>query len=374
MQYIFKSMCKFNLKMMYRYLLVLCIGLASFNDFHFCLRQHVGNFHHQEDDFFALSSVVSSMAHIHHEIANQKSRNNTTTHSSCCRSLEERFNPSSTIISRDDDMRLLKMMQEGRVMNKGYFTFILEESKKLSHSLKNVYNLSHPAKRHGSLPNSTVTIVGDIHGQYPVMLHIFLSNDFPSLSHVYIFNGDFTDKGKYSLQTFTALMILKLHCCECIHFTRGNHEARQYFKRKLYKQIMKHYGDEAIFKLALKVANEIPLGIILEDKTLVIHAGITGPNLTIADLNRIPKGIDATEDALLDEFLWADPQDENGILDVSKRGRMTKAFLDLNNLDRIIRGHDNVKDGYIVHHQGRVVTIWSAPISLAGRGAMRMSA
>lgn len=207
-----------------------------------------------------------------------------------------------------------------------------------------------------------------------MLLDIFTSNGYPCSSHVYIFNGDFTDKGNYSLQTLTALLILKLHCPECIHFTRGNHEARKYFKRKLRKQIMKHYKDEAIFKLALKVAYEIPLGIILEDKTLVMHAGISGPNLTIADLNRIPKGIDTTEHELLDEIVWSDPQDQNGILDVPTRGRMfgpdiSKAFLDLNRLDRIIRGHDNVKDGYMVHHQGRVITVWSAPRCRGRKGS-----
>jgi Diadenosine tetraphosphatase and related serine/threonine protein phosphatases len=137
---------------------------------------------------------------------------------------------------------------------------------------------------------------------------------------------------------------------------------------------MKHYKDEAIFKLALEVAYEIPLGIILEGKTLVMHAGISGPTLTIADLNRIPKGIDTTENELLDEIVWSDPQDQNGILDVPTRGRMfgpdiSKAFLDLNRLDRIIRGHDNVKNGYMVHHQGRVITVWSAPTYRGRRGS-----
>lgn len=206
------------------------------------------------------------------------------------------------------------------------------------------------------------------------MLDIFMSNGYPCVSHVYIFNGDFTDKGKYSLQTFTALLILKLYCPDCIHFTRGNHEARKYFKRKLHKQIMKHYKDKATFKLALEVAHEIPLGIIVDNKTLVIHAGISGPDLSIADMNRIPKSIDTTENELLDEIVWSDPQDQDGILDDPNRGRyfgpdISKAFLELNHLDRIIRGHDNVKDGYMVHHQGRVVTVWSAPTYRGRKGS-----
>jgi len=198
------------------------------------------------------------------------------------------------------------------------------------------------------------------------MLNIFRANGFPSPSHVYIFNGDFTDKGEFSLQTLIALLVYKLHCPECIHFTRGNHESRKYLKRKLHKQIMAYYNDETIFTMVLKVAYEIPVGIILDGRTLVMHAGISGSNLTISELNRIPKGIDTTEDELLDEVVWSDPQDENGIFDDPERGRMfgpdvSKSFLRLNNLDRIIRGHDNVDDGFMVHHEGRVITVWSAP-------------
>jgi len=367
----FKSIFKMNRKKEYKYLIVLCIGLALIN-----IHSHdlLTKFHFTAQDAPRFGLTTAAGSSIPQTTEHGKSKS-TDIQDDSRRHLEELVNENSRLdIPRDTAIDLLKRMQNGTVVNKGFFTCILGESKSLLHSLQNVYHIGHPAKKYEKSSNPTVTIVGDIHGQYPLMLDIFKTNGYPSLSHVYIFNGDFTDKGNYSLQTFTALLILKLQCPECIHFTRGNHESRKYLKRKLNKQIMKHYNDTKLFKLALQVAYEIPLGIILDDKTLVMHAGISGPTLTIADLNGIPKGIDTSENELLDEIVWSDPQEEDGIYDDPRRGRMfgpdiSQAFLDLNSLDRIIRGHDNVEDGYMVHHQGRVITVWSAPDDKGIRGS-----
>ena len=41
-----------------------------------------------------------------------------------------------------------------------------------------------------------LTVLGDIHGQLPDMLHIFDSNEFPSETNRFLFNGDIVDRGK----------------------------------------------------------------------------------------------------------------------------------------------------------------------------------
>ena len=67
------------------------------------------------------------------------------------------------------------------------------------------------------------------------------------------------------------------------------------------------------------------------------------------------------------ELLWSDPQPQPG-RSPSKRGvgtqfgpNVTKNFLEKNDLDYIIRSHEVKADGYEVAHDGKCITVFSAP-------------
>ena len=53
-------------------------------------------------------------------------------------------------------------------------------------------------------------VVGDLHGQYSDLLHILDSNGMPSEKRLYVFNGDFVDRGPSSLQVILTLFVLQL--------------------------------------------------------------------------------------------------------------------------------------------------------------------
>ncbi|KAB0398599.1 hypothetical protein E2I00_009953, partial [Balaenoptera physalus] len=109
-----------------------------------------------------------------------------------------------------------------------------------------------------------------------------------------IFNGDFVDRGSFSVEVILTLFGFKLLYPDHFHLLRGNHETDN------MNQI---YGFE-------------------------------GP---------------------MCDLLWSDPQPQNG-RSVSKRGvscqfgpDVTKAFLEENNLDYIIRSHEVKAEGYEAH-------------------------
>ena len=65
--------------------------------------------------------------------------------------------------------------------------------------------------------------------------------------------------------------------------------------------------------------------------------------------------------------MWADPQPFPG-KGASKRGiglafgpDITKRFLDDNNLELLVRSHEVKDEGYLVEHDGKCITVFSAP-------------
>ena len=65
---------------------------------------------------------------------------------------------------------------------------------------------------------------GDTHGQYYDLLNIFDSFGYPSESNPYLFNGDFVDRGSFSLEVVLLLLTFKVVYPEHLHLSRGNHE------------------------------------------------------------------------------------------------------------------------------------------------------
>jgi serine/threonine-protein phosphatase 5 len=70
------------------------------------------------------------------------------------------------------------------------------------------------------------TICGDIHGQYFDLLNIFKLNNYPSKENPYLFNGDFVDRGSFSVECIIALLAWKILNPDYFHLSRGNHESK----------------------------------------------------------------------------------------------------------------------------------------------------
>lgn len=212
------------------------------------------------------------------------------------------------------------------------------------------------------------TICGDIHGQFYDLLGIFEVNGLPSPTNSYLFNGDFVDRGAFSVECAFTLLGFKLLYPDHFFLARGNHET--YDMNQIYGfygEVMAKY-DKTMWILFTQVFNWLPLCHCISKRVLVMHGGLFAQdNVTLDDIRQIERNRQPPGEGLMHDLLWSDPQEEDG-RGPSKRGAglqfgpdITEQFCANNNLDYIVRSHEVQMFGWRVVHNKKCYTIFSAP-------------
>jgi len=212
------------------------------------------------------------------------------------------------------------------------------------------------------------TVCGDTHGQFYDLLHIFEINGLPSKDNPYLFNGDFVDRGSFSLEVITTLLAIKVACPEAVYLTRGNHESKNMNKIYGFEGEVKHKYDASIMTMFAEVFCWLPLCATLNEKVFVVHGGLlSADGVTLKDIEKIDRNREPPDSGLMSDLMWSDPQPFQG-RSASKRGvgmsfgpDVTKAFLELNHLELLVRSHEVKDEGYLIEHEGKCITVFSAP-------------
>jgi serine/threonine-protein phosphatase 5 len=214
--------------------------------------------------------------------------------------------------------------------------------------------------------NGTITVCGDTHGQFYDVCNIFKINGEPSETNAYLFNGDFVDRGSFSLEVILTLLAWKLALPNCFHLTRGNHETIDMNKMYGFEGEVRSKLNSTAFDAFTHLFGALPLAIVISKKIFVVHGGIPrNPETTLEEISKINRFIDSAPDkSIMSDLLWADPQDADGIGE-SKRGvsmqfgpDITKRFLDFNNLTLLIRSHEVKQLGSEYQHNNKCMCIF----------------
>mmetsp|Transcript_22696 Transcript_22696/g.38393 ORF Transcript_22696/g.38393 Transcript_22696/m.38393 type:complete len:496 (+) Transcript_22696:77-1564(+) len=269
-----------------------------------------------------------------------------------------------TVVTVDFVMHMMERFKSQKSIHKKYMMQLLLAGVKYLSRQSTLQRISLPSV------SSHITVCGDTHGQFFDLCNIFEQGGLPSPTNPYLFNGDFVDRGSFSLEVVATLLAFKLAMPDALFMLRGNHETKGMNKIYGFEGEVKHKFDDNVMALFTEVFHWLPLAAVIQDKVFVVHGGLSTANdgaVSLDEINSINRNREPPESGLMSDLLWSDPQPGPG-KSPSRRGvgfsfgpDITANFLAHNDLSLLVRSHEVKDEGYVVEHDGKCITIFSAP-------------
>ncbi|XP_055823236.1 serine/threonine-protein phosphatase 5 isoform X1 [Solanum dulcamara] len=265
------------------------------------------------------------------------------------------------VVTLDFVKKMLDDFKNQKNLHKRYAYQIVLQTREMLRALPSLVDIVVPEGKH-------FTVCGDVHGQFYDLLNIFELNGLPSEDNPYLFNGDFVDRGSFSLEVILTLFAFKCMCPSAIHLARGNHESKSMNKIYGFEGEVRSKLSEIFVELFAEVFCCLPLAHVINEKVFVVHGGLFSVDgVKLSDIRAIDRFCEPPEEGLMCELLWSDPQPQPGRgpskrgVGLSFGGDITKRFLQENNLDLVVRSHEVKDEGYEIEHDGKLITVFSAP-------------
>ncbi|CAN1758896.1 Serine/threonine-protein phosphatase 5, partial [Linum perenne] len=264
-------------------------------------------------------------------------------------------------VTLDFVKKMMDDFKNEKRLHRRYAFQIVLQTREMLQALPSLVDIEVPGGKH-------VTVCGDVHGQFYDLLNIFEVNGLPSEDNPYLFNGDFVDRGSFSVEVILTLFAFKCMFPSAMHLARGNHESKSMNKIYGFEGEVRSKLNDKFVELFAEVFCCLPLAHVINGKVFVTHGGLFSVDgVKLSDIKAIDRFREPPEEGLMCELLWSDPQPLPG-RGPSKRGvglcfgaDVTKRFLEGNKLDLVVRSHEVKDEGYEIEHDGKLITVFSAP-------------
>lgn len=212
-----------------------------------------------------------------------------------------------------------------------------------------------------------ITIVGDLNGHLPDFLRILQKTGSPN-TRKYLFLGNVVNKGEFSIEVLSLILIMKLLYPEQVFLIRGQCEFRELCESEGFlHEIETLYEDNSLYLPFIQMFNVLPIASIVNKSIFCVNGGF-GPNITDMDtLAQLKRPIATFNSQVLVELFWSDPTEALPMFLPSSRGlgnlygeQALNDFLKEIKMNSIIRGHQCVAQGCQPLFDGKLITVFSA--------------
>lgn len=193
--------------------------------------------------------------------------------------------------------------KNGKVLHKKYASKIILKCRSIFEKDKSLVHISVP-------DDKEVTVCGDIHGQYYDLLNIFAINGNPSQVNPYLFNGDFIDRGSFSVEVIITMLAWKVRFPNHFFMARGNHETKNLNKMYGFEGEVRHKYDIKTYDLFSELFTYLPVAHCINNKILIMHGGLFAKDgIKIKDIEAVHRVREPPDEGIMCESLWSDPCD-----------------------------------------------------------------
>ena len=241
-------------------------------------------------------------------------------------------------------------------------------------------------------------VFGDLHGNLSDVLYyekLFWSRTPSLVEDSFVFLGDYVDRGLQSLEVYLYMIAMKVLIPDKFTVLRGNHETRQMQEQfSFFKECIAKFGQQEgihVWNVVNETMDCMAFCAVINDSIFAAHGGIPTSESLISSLNQIPNQLSDPElqGPSAWEVMWNDPASNqdmeeargslgnltqrqqpttrfNGFIPNVKRGTAflfnefaVDEFLAKNNLTHVIRAHEMRKQGFSLHFNAKVATVFS---------------
>ncbi|MGY5872469.1 MAG: metallophosphoesterase [Candidatus Thorarchaeota archaeon] len=218
-----------------------------------------------------------------------------------------------------------------------------------------------------NLRSDNVIFVGDLHGELQCLKAVqrYIKK---YEKHLFVFLGDYADRGPQQIETFNLVMALTLAHPKRVLMLRGNHESDDVAARYgFYNEVTKTYSFD-VFKHYSRVFEVLPIAAYREGSIFACHGGVPEEITTIDEIQGRNRRHPNFPDDVLFQIVWNDPRDNDFSFRPNSRSSRARYFGKaaftkfMNNINAKImfRAHQVFAPGFQTFFDQQLVSVFSA--------------